>query len=139
MGTRATIAPILNCPFPTIPPEYTFLGPCYDITVTGPDGKPVTLFTPPLKLIVSFTSDDVAKAGGDANRLYILYYDTPSGIWTTKDLSDRSVDTAKQQVSVSVPHFTTYALFFQNTTSGGGGFGTFLNSFLEFLRRFIGP
>jgi hypothetical protein len=137
-GTRATIAPVVDCPSPIIPPEYTFLGPCYDVTVIGPDGKPITVFNPPLKLTVSFTQEDVAKAGGDANRLYILFYDVPSGLWTTKDLGDRSVDTAKQQVSVTVPHFTTYALFFQNGTSGSGGQGSFLDSLLEFLRRFIG-
>ena len=136
VGTRATIAPVVNCPSPVIPSEYTFLGPCYDITVVGSDGKPITVFNPPLKLSVSFTQDNVVKAGGNANRLYILYYDASGGVWTTKDLNDRSVDTAKQVVSVTVPHFTTYALFYQNSTSGGG---SFLDSFLEFLRRFVGP
>ena len=140
VGTRASIAPVVDCPYPSIPPEYTFLGRCYDITVIGPDGKPVTVFNPPLKLTISYTAENVAKAGGDANRLYILFYNVSSGFWTTQDLADRSVDTSKQQVSVTAPHLTTYALFFQNGTgsSAGGGPGAFLNSLLEFLRRFIG-
>ena len=140
VGTRATIAPVVDCPSPIIPPEYTFIGPCYDITVVGPDGKPITVFNPPLILTAFFTEEDVAKAGGVANRLYILFYDVPTGLWTTKDLSDRSVDTTKQQVSVTAPHLSTYALFFLNGTGGtSSGPGAFINSLLEFLRRFIGP
>lgn len=139
VGTRATIAPVVDCPSPVIPPEYTFLGPCYDITVIGSDGKQVTVFTPPLKLMISFTAQEVAKAGGDANRLSILFYDRAGGFWTTKDLSDRRVDLTQQVVSITVPHFSTYALFFENGTNGSAsGPGAFLNGLWELLRRFIG-
>jgi hypothetical protein len=137
VGTLASIVPVANCPPPIIPPEYTFLGPCYDLTVIGPDGKPITVFTPPLNLSVSYTDADVAQAGGDPNRLYILYYDVPSGLWTIGGLTDRNVDTTKHLVSVTVPHLTTYALFFQNGASAGsgGGLNTFFNSLLTLLRR----
>jgi len=73
-------------------------------------------FSPAIDLVFTFTAEEWAAlldtAGGDATRLAVQRYDAATGAWTA---CPTSVDAAAGTVTASVSHFSTYALFVEES------------------------
>ena len=73
-------------------------------------------FSPAIDLVFTFTAEEwtalLDTAGGDATRLAVQRYDAATGAWTA---CPTSVDAAAGTVTASVSHFSTYALFVEES------------------------
>ncbi len=99
---------------PAVSSGFTLLGSVYEFTVNGADSysfsKPAT---------ITFTFDQSAVPSGGTPAVY--YYDTASSQWV-----DVGGTVSGDTITVTVDHFTQYAVMAEAETvsSGGGGGGT---------------
>jgi len=89
-------------PNPPDPPEdANVIGLAYDF---GPDGA---TFKPPITITWSYDPDDLPD-DVDEKDLVVAFYDEAKGEWVEFECE---VDTVNNVITVSVPHFTCFAVF----------------------------
>jgi hypothetical protein len=83
-GTILTITgPLSQPPCPLTPIGQVFLDHCFQVTWTGPDGKPLTVLAKAVHDCLAFDSGDLAQAGGNPANLFIGFvFDPTTNTWT---------------------------------------------------------
>ncbi len=109
-GTVLTITgPVNMPPCPPTPNGQVFLGHCFQVQWTGPNGAPVT-FSKPVQDCFTYTANDVSVAGGNAANLVMGFVtDAATMQWT---LVKPTVDSTNSMVCASMSQpFVYQALF----------------------------
>jgi len=111
-GAGSPLSAIGIAPVSTLPgaSSLTFSGYAVDCTPAG------ATFSPAIDLVFTLTGNEWAallgKAGGDPARLVVQGYDTATGAWTACPTSANAV---ARTVTALVSHFSTYALFIEES------------------------
>ena len=109
--TLVVYPPPAGSPIPPAAPGTVLVGDLLYAEVHDAQGNIVNQFTPstPFSLCMTYTSDQLAQAGGDANNFRIRYFDTAANAWN--DVGPTSVDAGNSRVCVNVAHLTLFGLF----------------------------
>jgi hypothetical protein len=84
----------------------------YQFSMTGPDGKPITTFSPPIQVCFTLSAAEIAALGGVTNQgnLAIQWFNSATGKWETQTTTQT---TGTNQFCTTVSHFSIYGLFVQ--------------------------
>jgi len=83
-------------------------GVLFNLDAWDEHGGPVIDVSPPMTLTVAYDENDLAP-GVNEDNLEIYRYDTLLGDWVALSLIER--DTAANTITVSLDHFSEFALF----------------------------
>jgi hypothetical protein len=87
----------------------------YDFSATDSTGQKITSFNSNVTITFPYTDAQLAAQGITAGDLIPSYWDSTSGTW--KKVSNVSVDTTAKTVTITINHFTDFALT-ANITGG---------------------
>jgi hypothetical protein len=90
-----------------LPADHTLLS-AIKLEMFDPAGKPLTTFSPPFAVCVTYNDSDLQTAKGDSTKLIIMT-DGTDGAWT--ELTNTTVDTTTHDVCADIGHLSQIGLF----------------------------
>jgi len=64
-----------------VPAGFTFGSATFQVSATDAQSVPISRFDKAISIVVKYTADDLAKAGGDPSRIKLMRYDSTSKQW----------------------------------------------------------
>jgi hypothetical protein len=105
-----TLKPYSKAMLSPAPAGATLGASCFEITgLAGLLSKDATV-------LVKYSADDLAAAGGDASQLKLSYWDAAQGSWV---ILPTQVDTGSATLTATTNHLSVWAVMVSSSTSGG--------------------
>jgi len=87
----------------------------YEFTATDSNGQTITNFNSSITITFPYTDAQLTRLGITADGLVPSYWDETSGTW--KKVSNVTIDTTNKKVTITIDHFTDFALTANATRS----------------------
>jgi hypothetical protein len=86
------------------------------IEITDASGNPVVTLSQPVTIMVKYSDEDVAAAGGDPNNLVLAYYDEAAAKWNPLTTTVSATD---KTLKATTTHLSTWGVMVEATETNG--------------------